>query len=175
MHNCLYKQCDDDAHLLSFWESEFWYTLDKGCLHDQSPIKTLSNRSGMSIPGWQHFTYPIASSYCRNSVHSLKSGVLTIRMTSLVGRKSKCWMFNWRYIIYSLLKQNILSFTDYFALCEPSFCRMWSYKGKESSTTVTETLACIKNIWRLCKDTAEPHPSTISWFSRSYMGARICR
>lgn len=34
---------------------EFWYVLDRQCLHDQSLVKTLSTASLMSSPGWQPF------------------------------------------------------------------------------------------------------------------------
>lgn len=43
-------------HLHHFQESAIWYMLDRGCLCDQPPMKTLDIQMLMSFPGRQHFT-----------------------------------------------------------------------------------------------------------------------
>lgn len=40
-----------DEHLLYFWESGIWYMVNRWCLCDQLPVKTMGVYSLMSCPG----------------------------------------------------------------------------------------------------------------------------
>lgn len=54
-------------HLLSLWESGFWYVLDQGYVCDQPAIKYVGTESLMSFPSRHNFTCVAPQVLC-NSV-----------------------------------------------------------------------------------------------------------